>query len=164
MRFWLEIAAGFLSYVLIGWAFVLLYLARQWFLLATDVTFAYDWSREGGVCHPNFKLLNRSKSRTYLLAGIAYSNGTDHLTWFDNRSLMGKELKPGALAEFQEVAAVKNASSISECMEMKVRLRLQTGQVVWLNDKARTRLAFNQVQRVVIAFRETLDQWATMLK
>ena len=133
--FWPEIAAGFLGNVFAGVLFVILYVVIQWFLQVTDITISYGWSFEGTNFHPNFDLRNRSKSRTYLLANIAYTNGKDAPTWADNTSLWGRELKPGSMNEFREVAPVKNVSSLSECMQLQVTVRLQTGRKFWLKGR-----------------------------
>lgn len=133
MKLWLEtLGAGFLSYVFVGWVFVLVYLAVLRFLQATDVTISCNWIRKGTICHPVFEIRNRSKSKTYVLAKIEYSNGSDRLAWFDNKSLVGKELKPGSFNEFADIAPVRNTSSIAECMQLKVAVRLQTGRKLWL--------------------------------
>jgi hypothetical protein len=85
VKLWAEIAAAFFAYVIVGWIFMLLYMALQRFLSATDVTFDYSWSRDGNRFHPNIRVRNHSKTRTYTLAGIAYRNEVDRLVWLDNR-------------------------------------------------------------------------------
>jgi hypothetical protein len=158
-----EIVAGFLSYVFVGWVFVLFYLAIQWLMQATDVTAACSWSRDGKNCHPNFNIRNRSKSKTYLLANIVYSNGADKLVWFDNKSLMGKELKPGSINEFNEVAPVKITSSISECLQLHVAVRLQTGRPLWLEGQGPEQVVTDRVQRAAFGVRKFIEKWTTML-
>ena len=153
MMFWLErVGAGFLSYVFIGWGFLLIYLAIQWFLQATDVVISYDWTRKGATCRPTFSIRNRSRSRTYLLAKIEYSNGPDKLAWFDNQSLMGKELTPGSCNEFTDIAPVRNTSSIAECMQLRVAIRLQNGRKLWLSAQT-----FTALQRAAIRLRDFVD-------
>lgn len=164
MKIWAEIVAGFLSYVFVGWVFVLLYLAIQWLMQTTDVTAACNWSREGKNCHPNFSIRNRSRSKTYLLANIAYSNGADRLVWFDNKSLMGKELKPGSINEFSEVAPVKIASSISECLQLHVAVRLQTGRPLWLEGQGPEQKLADRVQRTAFGLRKFIEKWFTNME
>jgi hypothetical protein len=150
---WLEtLGAGFVGYVFAGWVFVLIYLAIQWFMQATDITISYNWIRVGGICHPVFEIRNRSKSKTYMLAKIEYSNGPDRLAWFDNKSLMGKVLKPGSINQFEEIAPVRNTSSIAECMQLRVAVRLQTGRKLWIPGRNNAR-----VHNAAIRFREFLD-------
>jgi hypothetical protein len=158
MTLWLEMSTAFLGYVIVGSVFVLLYMGMQWFFQATDVTVSYDWSRDGDKCHANFKIINRSTTRTYLLANIAYSNGKDRLVWFDNRSLMGKELKPRTVNEFQDVAPVKNCSSMSECMQLRVTVRLQSGRKLWLRDQKPRQIVMAQIQRTSSELRNFIEK------
>ena len=132
MKVLLELTASFLVFVIVVLVFAIFYIVLQWFLQATDVTVDYNWSREGTSCHVNFDIRNHSKSRTYVLATISYSNGADRLVWFDNKSLMGKELPPGSINDFHDVAPVRNSSAISECLELQVTVRLQAGKRLWL--------------------------------
>jgi hypothetical protein len=164
MKFWLELMAGFLGYVFVGWVFALLYIALQWFLQATDVTVACNWSREGTSCHPNFDIRNRSKSKTYLLANIAYSNGADRLVWYDNKSLMGKELRPGSINDFQEVAPVKNSSTISECLRLQVTVRLQTGRKLWLDCQGPEQPVKDRIQRAAFRLRSFIENRTTLMQ
>jgi hypothetical protein len=157
VRIWVEILAGFLSYAFVGWVFVLVYLALQWFMQATDVTAELNWSREGNKCHPIFDIRNHSKSKTYRLADIAYTNGTDRLVWFDNKSLMGKEMIPGGANEFQEVAPVRNCASISECLRLQVTVRLQTGRRLWLEGQGSKQEMMDRLQRAAIKLRTFID-------
>lgn len=135
----------------------MVYLAVQWFLQATDVTMDYNWSRSGNLCHPNFELRNRSTSRSYLITKIAYTNGADGLVWFDARSLMGKELGPKTLNEFQLVAPLRSCSRISECMELQVRVRLQTGRELWLGSPQPGHSGMELIQRAASRLRAWLD-------
>lgn len=158
MKFWLEVVAAFLGYALAGWIFVLFYLALQWFLQATDLTIGYNWSREGTSCHPIFEIRNRSKSRTYRLAGIEYSNGKDRLVWFDNKSLMGKELQPGTTIEFPDVAPLRNNTSISECLKLRVAVRLQSGKRLWLRRERHAQMAMESLRQAAFKLRDFIDE------
>jgi hypothetical protein len=161
MTLWLEMSTAFLVYVIVGSVFVLLYLALQWFFQATDVTVSYDWSRDDSVCHANFKVINRSAKRTYSLANIAYSNGKDRLVWFDNKSLMGKVLKPRSITEFRDVAPVKNCASISECMQLRVTVRLQSGRKLWLRDQKQRQFITAKLQRISCELRNFIEKQMT---
>src|ERR1700728_1066242 len=113
MTFWLEVAAGFLGSVFAGLFFAFWYAILQWFLHATDVKMAYNWSWDGPYCHPNLDIRNRSKSRTYFLADIKYQrSGEGALVWIDRESVWGKELKPGSINFISEVAPIRGVSSI----------------------------------------------------
>jgi hypothetical protein len=153
---WVEIATAFLAYVFVGWGFVILYLAIQWFFQATDVTMDYNWKRVGATCNPIVKFRNRSSSRAYMLTTIAYRSPSDGLVWFDAKSLMGKELMPRSIHEFQEIAPVRNCSSISECLEMEVRVRLQTGKEVWLETE---QTGAGRIQRAAFRLRTWIENW-----
>jgi hypothetical protein len=70
----------------------------QWFLRATDVTVAYNWSWKETDYSPNFDIRTRSGSRSYLLANIAYTkNKGKEIVWFDNESIWDKEVPPGSI-------------------------------------------------------------------
>jgi hypothetical protein len=153
---WVEIATAFLAYVFVGWAFVILYLAIQWFIQATDVTMDYNWRRVGAYCNPILRFKNRSNSRTYLLTTIAYRSAADGLVWFDAKSLMGKELMPRSIYEFQEISPVRNCSLISECLQMQVRVRLQTGKEVWLESEE---VGMGRIQRAAFQLRAWVENW-----
>jgi hypothetical protein len=96
MTFWPEVLAIFLGDVLASALFVWLYVMVQWFLRATDITIGYNWKWVGQDFHPCFDIRNRSGSKTYLLANIAYTkdNGKQMLH-IDNKSIWGAELRPG---------------------------------------------------------------------
>lgn len=154
---WIEIATAFLVYIFVGWLFVILYLAFQWFLQTTDVTMSYNWSRVGSLCHPNLELRNRSESRTYLVTKIAYRSATDGLVWFDAKSLMGKELGPRTINEFHKIAPVRNCSSISECMELQIRIRLQTGRDLRLETHQPGQIGMGRIQQSAYRLRAWLE-------
>jgi hypothetical protein len=98
MKFWVEVLAGFLANVFAGVLLVMFYLIIQWFLRATDVTVGYSWKWIGQNFHPCFDMRNRSGSKTCLLANVAYTkNKGKDVVFFDNKSLWGKELKPGII-------------------------------------------------------------------
>src|ERR1035437_7693689 len=101
MKFWLEVAAGVLSNVFSGIVLVMFYVAIQWFLQVTDITIGYNWKVDGSAdnprnLRPGLDIRNLSRSRTYMLANIAYLRDKHPVASFD-RSLWGKELKPGAI-------------------------------------------------------------------
>ena len=98
MTFWEEVLAIFIGDVFASVLLIVLYVLIQWFLRATDVTVAYNWSFTAPNFSPNFDIRSRSGSRTYLLANIAYtrSNGKEKV-WFDNDSIWDEELTPGSI-------------------------------------------------------------------
>jgi hypothetical protein len=154
----LEIAAAFLGYALIGWLLALLYLALQWFVRATDISVNFDWSREGSRCHPNFEIRNRSRSRSYRLANIAYINSSDGLIWFDHQSIMGKELTPRSTHRFVEVSPVRNSSVISDCLRLQVALTLHTGRMLWLNSQRPSKPFTDWLRRTAFKLRNLVDR------
>ncbi len=88
MTFWAEVLAIFIGDVFASALFVLFYVMVQWFLRATDVTVSYNWGWKGTDYSPNFDIRNRSSSRCYLLANIAYTrNKGKEKVWFDNDSI-----------------------------------------------------------------------------
>ena len=119
MKLWAAVTAGTIPTLLF---------AFRWFLLKTDVLVGYNWSGQGQNFCPNFDIRNRSGSKTYVLANIAYTkkNGKEIIT-FDNKSLWGHELRPGTIAHLQ-AAPVLKLNSVHECLEVEVRVRLQNGR------------------------------------
>jgi hypothetical protein len=114
-------------------SFVLLRLVLyRWFLRLTDVSVGYAWKWEGNRFHPSLDVRNRSTSKTYLLANIAYTRAKEnHPFALDNNSVWGKKLEPGSINFFDEVAPVPDVTSISRCMETQVAVRLQPGRTLW---------------------------------
>jgi hypothetical protein len=106
----------------------ILALAFRWFLLKTDVRIGYVWKWQGADFHPSFDIRNLSRSKTYVLGNIAYTkNHGQEILVFDNKSLWGKELKPGTIT-YSEAAPVPKINSIGECPEVEVKIRLQNGR------------------------------------
>jgi hypothetical protein len=98
----------------------------KWFMLATDVKVNYNWTQSRVGSRPNFDIRNRSRSKTYLLGNIVYKKGNSIVPIaIDNKSLWEKELKPGSITFFQEVAPVGKITTLEQCMETKVYVRLQ---------------------------------------
>lgn len=168
MAFWLEVMSGFLGSLFAGLFFVFWYAIFQWYLQATDVTVAYNWSWEGIKFHPNFDIRNRSKSRTYLLANITYNTqGKYAPVWIDNKSLWGIELKPGSINHFGEVMPVKNISSIDECLQLQVAVRLQTGRMFWLKGQGPgqpAELVMGRFQRAAFRLRDFIERLALTME
>ncbi|HWZ44271.1 MAG TPA: hypothetical protein VNW97_12405 [Candidatus Saccharimonadales bacterium] len=100
----------------------------HWFLLKTDVEVAYNWSCQGINFYPNFDLRNRSGSKICVVGNIAYTRGGGkEIVTFDNKSLWGKELKPGTIV-YLSAAPVSGVSSMAECLMLEVTVRLQNGK------------------------------------
>ena len=98
MTFWDEVLAIFIGDIFASLLLILSYALIQWFLRATDVTVSYNWGFTGPNCFPNFDIRNRSGSRTYLLANIAYTrNDGQEKIWFENDSIMEEELPPASI-------------------------------------------------------------------
>jgi hypothetical protein len=99
------------------------------FTRLTDVECGYNWSFDGPMdnprnIRPNLDVRNRSQSRTYRLGNISYVlRGAHH--WCDNKSVWGKELKPGSIELIDGMATVPRIASLQDCMEMTVILRSQ---------------------------------------
>jgi hypothetical protein len=161
MTFWQEVEAGFFSNVFAAVFLVVCYVAVQWFLQATDVVIGYNWSWQGSEFHPNLDIRNRSKTRMYLLANISYTNGSPAPVWIDNKSLWGKELKPGSINFFNEIAPVKNVNSMAECIQIRVNVRLQTGRQFWLTGQGPGqdgKVVMSRVQRLAFRLRNSIEK------
>jgi len=125
----MEVLSGCLGGILAGLFFVFWYVMLQRLVQSTDVLVGYNWRYKGVDFHPSFDIRNRSKSRTYLLANIAYmKKGLMAPLGIDNKSLWGIEMKPGSINYFDEVAPARNVHSMGDCIQMQVRVRVQTGR------------------------------------
>lgn len=161
MTFWQEVAAGFLSSMFAAIALIVCYLGVQWFLHATDIVIGYNWSWKGSEFHPNFDIRNRSKSRTYIIANIAYKNGNAAPVWVDNKSLWGQELRPGSINFFNDAVTVRNINSIQECLQIRVVVRLQTGREFWLTGLGPGqdgKVVMGRFQKLAFAIRNFLEK------
>jgi hypothetical protein len=132
MAFWLEVAAGFLANVFAGFLLVGLYVAIQWFLQVTDITIGYNWRSDGTMLRPSFDVRNLSRSRTYVLSNIAYLRKGKPVASFDNKTVWGTELKPGAIAF---VEGLPIPLTLEECMKTEVHVRLQGKRMFWLQGR-----------------------------
>lgn len=105
---------------------VALFLYR-WFLLKTDISVGYNWSRQGTNFYPNFDIRNHSRSRTYVLGNIAYTLNDGRVSlWCDNASIWGRELRPGTITHLS-AAPVPHVTALLQCTHIGVRVRLQNG-------------------------------------
>jgi hypothetical protein len=164
MKFWVEVLAGFLANVFAGMLLVMFYLIIQWFLRATDVTVGYSWKWNGQNFYPCFDIRNRSGSKTYLLANVAYTkNKGKNVVLFDNKSLWGKELRPGSII-WPEAGPVPTVSSQAQCIEMEVTLRLQNGRAFWLKGQGPGQLHMGRTQRVAFWLRQKFEKAAIPLE
>jgi hypothetical protein len=125
MSLWHTLVAGLLACVPV------LFFLFKWFLLETDVTVSYNWSQSRlGSC-PNFNIRNRSRSRTYLLGNVVYkSSASVTPVAIDNKSLWEQELKPGSTKFFQNVAVVADITTMQQCLQTMVYVRLQNGREI----------------------------------
>ena len=105
-----------------------LLLGYRWFFVKTDVMVGYNWGFQGANFWPNLDIRNRSSSKTYVLGNIAYTK--DHgkqIVAFDNRSIWGRELRPGTIVHLQG-APVSQITRLHQCPEVEVTVRLQNGR------------------------------------
>jgi hypothetical protein len=161
MSFWDEFLVGFLANVAAGFIFVAFYFCFQWYLRATDITISYSWTEKGGRCQPNFMICNRSGSRTYLLANVEYRKGEGPAPLdIDNKSIWGKELKPGSIEFFADLAPVKNVMSLAGCMEVKISVRLQNGRRFWLKGQGPGQMSLGLIQRIAFWLRRIVEAGA----
>jgi hypothetical protein len=145
------------------------YFGFRWFLQATDVVVRYRWDFNGTPLHPrefrpNLDIRNHSKSHTYLLASIEYRlNGVAAPPLdIDNRSLWGKELKPGTIQHFADVAPVKRIISFNQAFNVEVLVRTQSGKDFWLKGQG-PKQSYQRIQRVAYRLRDVLDKSAIPL-
>jgi hypothetical protein len=166
MTLWDEVLAIFLGDILASLLLIALYGAIQWFLRATDVTVAYNWSWSGKNCFPNFDMRNRSSSRTYLLANIAYTrNDGMEVVWFDNDSIWGQKLEPGSIRgrEFK-ISSVRGITTPQEAIGLEVTIRLQNGRAFWLRGIGPGEMKTGRIQRAAFWLRNTFERTAIPLE
>ena|SRR5713226_1694446 len=166
MTFSAEVLAIFIGDVLASVLLVLLYVMIQWFLRATDVTVSYNWGWKGTDYSPNFDIRNRSSSRAYLLANIAYTrNNGKEVVWFDNESLWDKELSPGAIkGRKYSVAPVRGITTIEQALGLEVSVRLQNGRQFWLKGQGPGQLKVGRIQKAAFWLRDKFEKAAISLE
>jgi hypothetical protein len=165
MAFWTEVFAIFVGDVFASVLLVVLYMAVQWFLRATDVKVSYSWGSEGADYSPNFDIRNRSGSRTYLLANVAYTkNNGKEVVWFDNESLWGQELKPRSARHDFRVAPVRNTTTPQQALALEVTVRLQNGRSFWLKGQGPGQLRMGRMQRSAFWLRDKFEKAAIPLE
>jgi hypothetical protein len=164
MRFWNAALANLVGDILASLLIVLLYAVLQWFLRATDVTVGYAWKWEGPNFHPSFDIRNRSGSRTYILANIAYTRkGENNPIAMDNKSIWGKELKPGSIV-WLEAVPVPGITSKLQCVETEVNVRLQNGRQFWLKGTGPGQLQTGRIQKIAFWLRQKVEKAAFPLE
>jgi hypothetical protein len=166
MTFWPEVLAIFLGDVLASVLFIAFYAIIQWFLRATDVTVSYNWGFRGTDFYPNFDIRNRSSSRTYLLANIAYTkNRGKDVVWFDNDSVWDEKLGPGSIrGRDYKIAPVKGITTAQDALELEVTIRLQNGRQFWLKGQGPGQLQTRQTQRMAFWLRNKFEKVAIPLE
>jgi len=153
MSLWHTVVAG-----LLACCGSVLFFTFKWFLLATDVIVSYNWTQSRVGSCPNFDIRNRSRSRTYLLGNIVYKDGGSvPPIAIDNKSLWGQELKPGSIKHVHNVALVAGITTMQQCLETKVYVRLQNGRE--LKGQGPGQLS-GRFRRVVFWLRRKLDALA----
>ncbi len=160
MGFWQTVWSNVLGGIGVGLFFVFTYLVVQWFLQATDLLVSYNWSYKtvSGVfsAWPNFDIRNRSRTRAYRIANVAYTHkGQVH--WFDNDSLWGFVLEPGTINNKIAGAPVKNVESLQDTLGLELTIRLQTGRAFWLRGAGPGQMGRGKTQRALFALRAKLE-------
>jgi hypothetical protein len=168
MGFWREVLAGFLGNIAAAVVVVVCYIAVQWFLGATDIKIGYTWAFDGGPggptnIRPCFEVRNRSRSKTYVLANVAYFRGGEPAAPFDSVSLWGKEMKPGSIQSI-EAAPLRGVTTLKQCEGIEVHIRLQTGRMFWLKGKGPGQLQTGIAQRVAFWLRDKFERGAIPLE
>jgi len=130
-QFWSEVLAIFLGDVAASILLVPIFLIGRRFVRILgfiDIKIGYNWSWEGSKFHPNFYIRNSSGNTTYALANVKYTkNNGREVVWIDNKSLWGKELKPGTIMHISSDPVV-GVTSLQQCLEIEVTVRTQDQQ------------------------------------
>ena len=165
MTFWDEVFAIFVGDVFASVLLVVFYTIVQWFLRATDVTVSYNWGWKGTDYSPNFRIQNRSGSRTYLLGNIGYTkNNGKEIVWFDNESLWGEKLRPGSIRHNFKVAPVKNVTTSQQAIQLEITVRLQNGRLFWLKGQGPGQLHMGRIRRLAFSLRDKFEKAAVPLE
>jgi hypothetical protein len=130
-QFWSEVLAIFLGDVAASILLVPIFLIGRRFVRIlgfVDIRIGYNWSWEGSKFYPNFDIRNSSGNTTYALANVKYTrNNGRELVWIDNKSLWGKELKPGSIVHLSG-DPVAGVTSLQQCLGVEVTVRTQDQQ------------------------------------
>lgn len=81
----------------------------------------------------------------------------------DNKSVWGRELKPGSIAFF-EAAPVMGLTSLAECTQIEVHVRLQGKRLFWLKGSGPGQLNKGRLQRAAFWLRDKLERAAFPLE
>ena len=146
MKLWAAISAGLLPASVF---------AFRWFLLKTDVLVGYCWKWEGARFYPSFDIRNRSGSKTYVLGNISYTkNRGEEILTCDNKSLWGRELKPGTISHF-DAAPVPRIIALGECPYVEVTLRLQNGRRLKAQGPGQL---YSGIRKIAFMLREQIEK------
>ena len=156
----MEVWSGCLGGVFAGLFFVFWYAVFQRLIQATDVRVGYGWRWRGTDFYPSFDIRNRSKSRTCLLANIAYTKkGVPAPLWIDNKSICGIEMKPGSINHLEAVEPVRDVHSVQACTQVQVKIRVQTGrEFPGLGPGQDRRQVMSRGQRIAYWLRDLFDK------
>jgi hypothetical protein len=168
MEFWREVATGFVGNVAAGVVLVIFWFATQWFLAATDIVIGYSWRFDGDFrnphnLRPSFDIRNRSRSKTYYLANIAYLVDHKPVAKFDNKAIWGTELKPGTIT-YVEGAPVVAFASLDACLKSGVHVCLQNGREFWLKGQGPGQLRTGRIQRLAFWLRKKIESAAVPME
>jgi hypothetical protein len=160
MSFWTNTLSNVLGGLGAGLFFVLAYFVIQWFLQATDLVVSYNWRFDtvNGITsfRPNFDIRNRSRSKSYRLANIAYTlRGQPH--WCDNKSVWGRVLEPGSINNDFEVSAVRGIESLQDALSLEVTIRTQSGRSFWLRGQGPNQQGKGRIRRIAFKLRTALE-------
>ena len=162
--FWSNTLADLLGSLFAGFVLVVVYVVIQWFLTVTDIEIGYAWKFHGSieqpqVLAPRFEIRNRSRSRTYYVANVAYMKEEKPIAHFDNDSIWDTELKPGTITIIS-AAPIKPFSALKECLDAEVHVRLQTGRLFWLQGSGPGQQRRGHIQRAAFWLRAKLEEGA----
>jgi hypothetical protein len=160
MRFWANTWSNVLGGMGAGLFFALCYLVIQWFLRATDLVVSYCWKfsvKDGVPAYwPAFDIRNRSRSRNYRLANIAYTiNGKPH--WFDNKAIMNIVLEPASM-NFVEGAPVRDIHQMADALRLEVTIRDQAERSFWLRAQGPGQQGKSWIKRTAFKLRRALGK------
>jgi hypothetical protein len=138
------------------------------FCVPRTLRIGYNWSFDGTFdkpynLRPKFDIRNRSGTRTYYLANVAYLKGGKPIASFDNKSIWGFELKPGTISQLT-AAPVAAFSSISDCLNAEVEVRLQNGRTFWLRGQGPGQERLGKMQAFAFSLRNKLEEKAVPLE
>lgn len=166
MTFWQNTWSNVLGGIGAGLFFLVSYIVVQWFLHATDLVVSYSWKYDASngirTFHPSFDIRNRSRSKSYRLANIAYTRNGE-MVCVENDSIMGVVIEPESM-NFIDGAPVRGIHDVRNAVGLEVTIRTQSGRSFWLRGDGPGQQGKSKVRQAAFKLRAKLESWLIPLE